>query len=74
MSIASRPVVIAAALAAAITAAPVSPAAGADRHVFEIVKFKFVPAQLQVAAGDTIVWVNKDIVPHTITSTDKSWD
>jgi len=44
------------------------------RHVVEIQKLKFVPAMLEVSPGDTIVWVNRDIVPHTITATDKSWD
>jgi plastocyanin len=27
------------------------------------------PEMLTVERGDTIVWVNKDIVPHTATST-----
>jgi len=43
------------------------------RHVIEIQKLKFVPADIQVSPGDTIVWVNKDFVPHTTTAKDKSW-
>ena len=35
--------------------------------------FAFVPANVTVADGDTIVFVNKDIVPHTATATDNSW-
>ena len=35
--------------------------------------FAFTPANVAVAAGDTIVFVNKDIVPHTATATDSSW-
>ena len=66
--------VIAAALAAAASAAPMSTAIAAERHVVEIVKLKFVPARLEVAPGDTIVWINKDFVPHTITAADNSWD
>ena len=42
-------------------------------HRVEIQKFKFVPETLDVRAGDTIVWVNFDVVPHTVTALDKSW-
>jgi plastocyanin len=29
---------------------------------------RFHPQNLTVAEGDTVVWVNKDLVPHTATS------
>ena len=29
---------------------------------------RFQPEVLTVAAGDTVVWLNKDLVPHTATS------
>ena len=29
----------------------------------------FHPETLEVRRGDTIVWINRDIVPHTATST-----
>lgn len=29
---------------------------------------KFVPERLEVAAGDTVAWTNKDLVPHTVTA------
>ena len=29
---------------------------------------RFQPQSLTVARGDTVVWVNKDLVPHTATS------
>ncbi len=29
---------------------------------------KFVPERIEVAAGDTIVWTNKDFLPHTVTA------
>jgi plastocyanin len=29
---------------------------------------KFVPERLEVAAGDTVVWTNRDFVPHTVTA------
>lgn len=36
---------------------------------------EFHPAALEVAPGDTIVWVNRDIVPHTATADGKNgWD
>ena len=29
---------------------------------------KFVPERLEVAAGDVVTWVNKDVVPHTVSA------
>ena len=46
----------------------------ARRHVVEIHDFRFEPAQLDVAPGDTVVWINRDIVPHTATRDNESWD
>ena len=43
-------------------------------HHVDIQKFKFDPDLLQVWPGDTIIWTNHDVVPHTATATDKSWD
>lgn len=35
----------------------------------------FHPESLEVGRGDTVVWVNRDIVPHTATSTrNGGWD
>jgi len=36
--------------------------------------FAFTPAEVDVAAGDTIVWSNADFVPHTATARDAAWD
>ena len=36
-------------------------------HAVEIRGMEFHPAVLTVAVGDTVVWVNRDIVPHTAT-------
>lgn len=35
-----------------------------------------LPAQLQSDAslGDTITWINKDVMPHTATSDEGAWD
>ena len=37
-------------------------------HTVTIEEMRFQPERLTVARGDTIVWVNKDVVPHTATS------
>jgi plastocyanin len=37
-------------------------------HTVTIEGTAFTPAALTVKAGDTIVWVNKDPFPHTVTS------
>ena len=29
---------------------------------------KFLPERLEVAAGDTVTWTNRDVVPHTVTA------
>lgn len=49
-------------------------AQGPRRHVVEMRGFAFAPAQLEVALGDTIVWVNRDALPHTATAIDATWD
>lgn len=35
---------------------------------------RFEPQRLTSAAGDTIEWVNDDLVPHTASAADSSWD
>ena len=46
-----------------------------ERHVVEIRGMAFHPEVLEVRRGDTVVWINRDIVPHTATATRKSgWD
>ena len=42
--------------------------AAGKTHAVRIEGMKFVPERLEVAAGDTVVWTNKDIVPHTVTA------
>lgn len=37
-------------------------------HTVTIDATSFEPASLTLAAGDSVVWVNKDIIPHTATS------
>ena len=37
-------------------------------HAVRIEGMKFIPERLEVAAGDTIVWTNQDLFPHTVTA------
>jgi plastocyanin len=43
-------------------------------HTVTIEDMRFQPQTLTVLRGDTIVWVNKDLVPHTATSTGGGFD
>ena len=33
----------------------------------------YIPAQIRVSRGATVVWSNQDDTPHTVTSTDGGW-
>ena len=44
-----------------------SPARAADIAV-KIDNFTFNPQQITVKVGDTVIWVNHDDIPHTVTS------
>jgi plastocyanin len=56
----------------------VGPVAGDRRksktYTVTIEGMRFQPERLTVARGDTIVWVNNDLVPHTATSEAGSFD
>ncbi len=53
--------------AAAVPAAP-------RKHTVIIEGTRFQPESLTVKAGDTIVWVNKDLFPHTATASNSTFD
>jgi plastocyanin len=53
--------------AAAATAAP-------RVHTVLIEGMRFQPEGVTVAPGDTVVWVNRDMVPHTATSASGRFD
>jgi plastocyanin len=59
--------------AIALSACGVGPAAAAD-HIVEIRGLEFSPAFIDASPGDTITWINKDVMPHTATSDDGAWD
>jgi plastocyanin len=45
----------------------VAPARSANIEV-KVDNFTFNPPQITVKAGDTVIWVNHDDIPHTVTS------
>jgi plastocyanin len=64
-------------LGALIAMVLISPAGAAGQgtlHTVTIEGVQFNPAELLVHPGDRIVWVNKDLFPHTVTATDKAFD
>ena len=42
------------------------------RHLVEISAVAFHPEVLEITRGDTVVWVNQDLVPHTATAEAKA--
>ncbi len=49
------------------------PANKPKSHIVEIKDMKFQPTELTVNRGDTVIWINKDIVPHDVTEENKAW-
>jgi plastocyanin len=43
-------------------------------HPVEIRAFAFHPDTVAAAPGDTMVWTNRDVVPHTATAPGRAWD
>lgn len=43
-------------------------------HTVHIRQMKFVPPELDAQVGDTVVWKDEDMVPHSATAEDKSFD
>src|SRR5436305_8764066 len=50
-----------------------TPQPGEHMFIVEINKMKFIPDQLTVHKGDTVVWVNNDLTNHCVTDTGKAW-
>ena len=59
---------------AALTAANAAQKMRGRHYVVTAKGLQFTPADLTVAPGDTVTWVNRDLVPHTVTARDGSWD
>lgn len=62
------------ALAALAVADPLCAAAQAHDYTVTIANMAYGPIPAGLKVGDTIVWVNKDSVPHTVTARDHSFD
>jgi plastocyanin len=43
-------------------------------HTVTIENMQFNPAALTVKRGERVVWVNKDLFPHTVTADNRSFD
>jgi plastocyanin len=67
-------VTLAAVLGVAGIAPGCAPESRAMHHEVEIRALAFEPATLAVAPGDTVTWINRDIVPHTVTGAGELWD
>jgi len=60
---------------AAVTFTPATGAAAAGHeYVVSMANMSFGPIPSGLKAGDSIVFVNKDSVPHTVTARDHSFD
>ena len=65
-------------LAVALGVSAASPAGGTPQKAngsptqVKIDNFTFEPPTLTVAAGTTVQWVNRDDIPHTVVSDDKT--
>ena len=55
------------AICLAVFPAALAHAAG-KTHEVRIEGMKFVPERIEVATGDTVVWTNKDFLPHSVTA------
>ena len=49
-------------------------AAEQTEHVVTIENMRFSPAEISVKRGERIVWINKDLVPHTATERSAAFD
>jgi plastocyanin len=71
----ARRALVAAVLAVLLTSIGQAAAPAAPRkHTIIIEGTRFQPESLTVKAGDTIVWMNKDLFPHTATASNSTFD
>jgi amicyanin len=40
----------------------------------DIDNLKFIPAEITVSAGTTVMWTNREAIPHTVRSTSGEFD
>lgn len=66
--------VVAGLLASSLWVAAASQAIAADpTATVQIDNFTFSPAELSIAAGTTVTWVNHDDIPHLVVDTNKAF-
>lgn len=65
---ARRPALIATLVAALATATACGGDATPATHTIVIEAMRFQPDTLSVHAGDQLVWINRDLFPHTVVS------
>lgn len=63
-----------AALPLLATTARAASHAAHETHTVTISNFAFAPANLQIKAGDTVIFVNEDSAPHTATADNGGFD
>ena len=68
-----RRLLLLAGLTAAVTCVT-GPVLAQTTHTVVIRQLAFLPETLAVSVGDTVVWTNEDIVPHTATAGNAAWD
>lgn len=65
-------------LGAILLAFPALRAARSDHtsliHSVDIKAFRFEPETIEIAAGDSVEWINHDLAPHTATGITFDWD
>ena len=60
--------------ASAAGSAASAPARPVHVHTVTIAGMRFSPAAVQARVGERVEWVNTDLVPHTVTARDGSFD
>ncbi len=58
----------------ALAGAPFARRAKAESVVVEMRRLGFAPMEIEIAVGGTVTFVNLDLVPHTATASDRSFD
>ena len=71
-----RATVALAALASMLVGIGCSPESRTRPRVRQVIirEMRYEPVELTVAVGDTVEWVNRDLVPHTATAQSREWD
>lgn len=61
---------------AAVGVSNLSAAGAAEPRLREVIirRFAFNPPDLEIRAGDSVIWTNQDLAPHTASADDGAWD